>query len=139
MKKYLILLFSISYIFCFAQKNNLTINLSNIKVNAGTVRIAVHDRKNFLKNSYTATSILPAKSNNMTVSFSLPKGEYALAISQDYNGNTIMDKNFMGVPKESYVFSNSARPKFRAPTFDEAKLFIDDKKNTVQNLKLENW
>ena len=139
MKKIIILLFSITYVFCFAQKNNLTINISNIKTNTGTIRIAVQNKENFLTNAYITASVLPTKNTSMTIYFSLPKGEYALAISQDYNENTIIDKSFMGIPKEPYVFSNGARPKFRAPTFDEAKFFVDDKKNTVQNLKLESW
>lgn len=132
-------LLSMSYVVCYGQKNNIVINVSNIQLNSGTIRVAVHNRQNFLANVYVQTSVLPATNTNMTFSFALPKGEYAVAISQDYNGNAVLDKSFMGVPKEPYVFSNSARPKFRPPTFDEAKFTVDEKTSVTQNLKLENW
>jgi uncharacterized protein (DUF2141 family) len=139
MKRYIIFLFSMSCAICYGQKNNLTIHVSNIQLNAGTVGVAVHNRQNFLANVYVQTSVLPAKNTDMTFAFALPKGEYAVAISQDYNGNGVLDKNLMGIPKEPYVFSNSVRPKFRAPTFDEAKFLIEEKTNLTQNLKLQNW
>ena len=139
MKKYITILLSATYIFSFAQKNNLTINISNVQLNTGTVRVGVFNKQNFMSKNLVTASVLPAKNANISISFSLPKGEYALAISQDYNENTVLDKNFLGIPQEPYVFSNSVRPKFRAPTFEEAKFFVDDKKTTLQNLKLESW
>ena len=139
MKKIITILLSVTYVLCFAQKNNLTINISNVQLNAGTIRIGVFNKQNFMSKNLVTASVLAANNVNLSVSFSLPKGEYALAISQDYNQNTILDKNMFGVPQEPYVFSNSARPKFRAPSFEEAKFFVDDKKTSVQNLKLESW
>jgi uncharacterized protein (DUF2141 family) len=53
--------------------------------------------------------------------FSVPKGEYAVAVFHDENGNGMMDKNLIGVPKEGYGFSNNPGRKMRPATFDEAR------------------
>ena len=38
-------------------------------------------------------------------------GEYALLVYFDENGNSRIDKNFIGIPKEPLGFSNRYRPK----------------------------
>ena len=45
----------------------------------------------------------------------LPPGEYAAVAFQDVNGNGILDKNFLGIPKEPYGFSNGARGSASGP------------------------
>jgi uncharacterized protein (DUF2141 family) len=53
--------------------------------------------------------------------FSVPKGEYAVAVFHDENGNGKMDKNLIGAPKEGYGFSNNPGRKMRPARFDEAR------------------
>jgi uncharacterized protein (DUF2141 family) len=50
----------------------------------------------------------------------LPPGKYAVAAYVDNNKNGRQDKNFMGVPKEIYGFSNNARGAFGPPDFSAA-------------------
>ena len=61
----------------------------------------------------------------------LPKGDYAVAMYHDKNGNGEFDKNFLGIPKEKYGFSNNFRPTFRAPRYDEVKFTVSDARNTI--------
>jgi uncharacterized protein (DUF2141 family) len=140
MKKILIFIlnFFVYYIGIEAQQPNITLHISNIQANAGDLRIAVHNRANFLKQSYVTTKVVAATGSELTVAFQLGEGEYSFAIIQDYNRNGKMDSNMFGVPQEPYGFSNQVRPKFRAPTFDESKIFV---KNTPQsiNIRLEKW
>jgi uncharacterized protein (DUF2141 family) len=58
------------------------------------------------------------------LTFDLEPGTYAVAVHHDANANGKLDTNFLGIPKEGYGVSNDARPKLRAPQFDEAKLTI---------------
>jgi uncharacterized protein (DUF2141 family) len=58
------------------------------------------------------------------LSFDLVPGAYAVAVHHDANSNGRLDTNFLGIPKEGYGVSNDARPKLRAPRFDEARLTI---------------
>lgn len=62
----------------------------------------------------------PVKGANM-LDVSIPKGTYAIALFQDLNGNTKLDTNLFGIPKEPYAFSNNIRPKFSEPAFDDCK------------------
>ena len=50
----------------------------------------------------------------------LPPGKYAVAAYVDNNKNGRQDKNFLGMPKEIYGFSNDARGMFGPPDFSEA-------------------
>jgi uncharacterized protein (DUF2141 family) len=59
----------------------------------------------------------------------LPPGKYAVAAYVDNNRNGRQDKNFLGVPKEDYGFSNNVRGRFGPPDFAEAAFDIGD--NTV--------
>ncbi len=60
----------------------------------------------------------------------LLEGYYAIAIYHDKNSNKKIDKNFIGIPKERYGFSNNVRPRFSAPSFEKTKIFIDRDTNT---------
>ena len=56
--------------------------------------------------------------------FKLPEGTYAIGIFVDANYNNEMDRNFFGVPKEQYGFSNDAKGSFGPPSFEEASFTI---------------
>ncbi len=51
----------------------------------------------------------------------LQYGIYAVAVYHDRNANGKMDKNFLGIPKESYGHSNNTGGSFGPPPFDKAK------------------
>ena len=56
----------------------------------------------------------------VTVVFTdLPKGTYAVSLFQDTNGNEVLDKNGLGIPKEKYGFSNNTTfPNYKKNTFE---------------------
>lgn len=56
----------------------------------------------------------------------LPPGKYAVAVYVDDNRNGKQDKNFLGVPKEIYGFSNDARGMFGPPDFAAAAFDIGE-------------
>jgi uncharacterized protein (DUF2141 family) len=53
----------------------------------------------------------------------------------DANKNLKIDKNFLGIPKEQYGFSNNAMGKLSAPSYEQAKFLVQG--TTVQNIKLK--
>ena len=73
--------------------------------------------------------------DSMRLSIEIPDGEYAIAFFIDANGNKKLDKNFLGIPKEQYGFSNNAMGTLSAPSFEQAKFKVTG--NTVQNIKLK--
>jgi uncharacterized protein (DUF2141 family) len=54
----------------------------------------------------------------------LAAGTYAIAVSQDFNGNRLTDTTVFGIPKEPWGVSNNIRPKLRAPRFSECSFTI---------------
>ena len=65
----------------------------------------------------------------------LPEGIYAIALFIDANKNMKIDKNFLGIPKEQYGFSNNAMGNLSGPSFEQAKFQV--KGNSIQNIKLK--
>ena len=65
----------------------------------------------------------------------LPEGVYAIALFVDANKNLKIDKNFLGIPKEQFGFSNNAMGKLSAPSFEQAKFEV--RGDTLQNIKLK--
>ncbi|MEX0812985.1 MAG: DUF2141 domain-containing protein [Chitinophagales bacterium] len=59
-------------------------------------------------------------------------GEYAIAHYQDVDKNGECDKNFLGVPKEPYGFSNNFKPKLKAPHFKHCKFIYSEKEDTLK-------
>jgi uncharacterized protein (DUF2141 family) len=62
----------------------------------------------------------------------LSQGTYAVSVLHDENSNGKMDKNLVGIPKESYGASNNPKKKRRAPTFDEAKFSLNAPEQTIE-------
>jgi uncharacterized protein (DUF2141 family) len=54
----------------------------------------------------------------------VPYGEYAIKLFHDEDGDGEIDTNFLGVPTESYGFSNNAKALFGPPTFEKAKFTV---------------
>jgi uncharacterized protein (DUF2141 family) len=64
---------------------------------------------------------LPATGELVVCRFeNVTPGRYALAVSHDANANGKTDTNILGMPTEAWAVSNNARPKLRAPKFEEA-------------------
>ena len=64
---------------------------------------------------------VPIKDNAAVCSFSgLAPGKYALVAFHDENSNGKFDRNWLGLPKEGYAFSNNVRPVFSPPSFKAA-------------------
>jgi uncharacterized protein (DUF2141 family) len=47
-------------------------------------------------------------------------GVYAAVVFHDENSDGIFNRNWLGMPKEGYGFSNDAPARWRPPKFDEA-------------------
>ena len=70
------------------------------------------------------------------ITIELPDGEYAIAAFLDLNKNEKMDKNFIGIPKEQYGFSNNAMGRMSAPSFEQAKFKVSGP--TTHDIKLRS-
>ncbi len=120
----------------------LDLTISNIKVAKGQLFVAVYNNKpDFLDVSKATSHHVFPISQTGKQNFKLPAlspGYYAICCFQDLNGNKRLDTNMFGVPTEPYGFSRNARPKFRAPVWDEACFEI--KKDPIPvEIYIDSW
>lgn len=117
---------------------DLTIEVSGVAPNRGRVYIAVYDRAEAfpISGRQLVGQILEPNDSHLTVHFKeLPAGQYAAVAFQDENGNGMLDKNFLGLPKEPYGFSNGARGATGAPKFSDAAVTLNPDGTTRIELK----
>jgi len=127
------------------QASELVINLSDQK-KAGTLMLAIYNNAEAFEGSvikekrsevgvFKGLELYLEPKDSMRLSIEIPDGEYAIAFFIDANGNKKLDKNFLGIPKEQFGFSNNAMGTLSAPTFEQAKFTVAG--NTIQNIKLK--
>lgn len=109
-----------------AQNVKLTITVSGLKNNTGTVRVGLYNSEGtFLKTTYKSLGS-EIKNNKTVVTFdNLPAGEYAISTYHDENNNGKLDKNMMGIPSEDYAASNNAKGFMGPPAYKDARFVIE--------------
>jgi uncharacterized protein (DUF2141 family) len=66
----------------------------------------------------------PFSGTQTTLTQQVPPGRYALAALHDENSNHKLDRNFFGIPKEGFGFSNNPKVLLSAPSFDTAAMQV---------------
>jgi uncharacterized protein (DUF2141 family) len=61
----------------------------------------------------------------------IPFGEYAVKLFHDEDKDNEIDKNFIGLPTESFGFSNNPKIRFGPPGFDKTKFLFNSKEMTI--------
>lgn len=108
-----------------AQNVNLTVSVSGVKNNTGSIRVGLYNSDGtFLKTTYKSLSS-DIKNNKATVTFvGVPAGEYGISTFHDENNNEVLDKNMMGIPAEDYACSNGAKGFMGPPSYKAAKFRV---------------
>ena len=120
-----------------AQHSDLNVKITNIKEVKGHLVIGVYNNPELfpkVDKQYKVFYIKVTASNmNYTIK-GLKHGQYALAIFHDLNSDTICNRNIMGIPTEKYGFSKNVRPFLSAPSFEDAAINLNSKKNIIIQL-----
>jgi uncharacterized protein (DUF2141 family) len=120
----------------------LHVNATHVTTHKGQLLVAIYNSEDTFLDISKAVRLqtLPINDqSNYKISFEgLPKGEYAVSMAHDVNGNGKLDLNVFGIPSEPYGFSNNIRPKYRAAKWGEAKFNLGEKGSNLE-IKLENW
>lgn len=129
---FLVALFAMS--FSVVAQNKLVVSVNKVEVSKGNVYVGVYNSAESFLNSIIKGAVESATGESMDFIFTdLPKGEYAVAVFQDANGNQLLDMD-EGLPIEKYGLSNN--PVLNAaPTFDECKFVYDGETSLTINLK----
>lgn len=109
---------------------NVAFVIEELKYNDGRIQVGIFDKaETFPDSEKRLKGCLnqgELKDNRARVECELEPGKYAAAIFHDRNNNGDLDKNFMGIPKEGYGFSNNARGTFGPPDFQEAVFSVEN-------------
>ena len=113
------------------QAGDMTLKLEGKGMAGNQVRVAVYSAnapEQFPSDDKFYLGVVnEATSDRLTVFVAaIPAGKYAVAAYVDNNRNGRQDKNFLGIPKEIYGFSNDVRGIFGPPDFAEASFDIGE-------------
>jgi uncharacterized protein (DUF2141 family) len=107
-------------------KTMIQLEITEIKNSTGFIQIAVFKSDtDFDKDLFIKVIAIPASSEVQVSIPDLEVGKYAIAVYHDENKNQKLDKNFVGIPKEGYGFSNNAVGKLGPPKFSESSFSLD--------------
>jgi uncharacterized protein (DUF2141 family) len=112
----------------FAQNGIIAVEIIGVENDDGQVFIGLFNNSDGFPDKgkeYKGGFIKP-KTGTFRYTFTeIPNGDYAIAIFHDSNTNGRLDKNFLGIPKEGYGFSENATAFMSAPGFEKAKFTLD--------------
>lgn len=114
-------------------ETQLIIDVQNIKEVKGQLRVGLYKPcDNFPTGCKPiANQIVAVKGSSTRLTFTVPPGDYAVALFHDVNDNGQMDKKMFGIPKEPYGFSNNYRPRVSAPNFNDCRVNVDASGKTI--------
>ena len=120
-----------------ARAADVTIKIEGVKDNAGKVAALLFAEADGFPNEpakATKRIQVDAKAGTTEIKVSgLKPGRYAVCVIHDSNANAVLDRNFLGIPKEGVAISNGIRRE--KPTFDKAVIEIKEGDTVVLPLK----
>ena len=122
-----------------ANDNVLTITVNGIKKVKGSLLVAVYksaeDYENGLAYAIQKINVPVADKKQVLKITGLEFGSYGIKMFQDINDDGTLNKNFVGIPKEPYGFSNDVKATFSAPNFEET-VFVFSAENKAISMAL---
>lgn len=110
-----------------SQAADLAITVTGANPASGQFLLSVFDRtETWMKRPVASQTVAVAPDGSAAVTFPLPTGTYAVALTHDANGNGKMDTNTLGIPTEAFGFSNRARSRFGPPKFRKAAFSLPE-------------
>ncbi len=106
-----------------ARAGTLEVQVAGVRNSRGDVRVAVCSRQTFLGKTCEHVGHAPAHPGVVTVRIDrVAAGIWAVQAFHDENGDQVINRNFLGLPKEGIGFSNDAQFRFGPPRFDDAAI-----------------
>lgn len=104
----------------------LSVDIANLRSAKGLVRVCLTaDPTNFpacIDDADAVTRSIPASAHSIRFD-GLPRGDYAVAVIHDENGNRKLD-TFVGIPREGFGFSRNPPIGFGPPHFAAARFTL---------------
>ena len=123
-------------------ETTLVIHFQNIQGEQGNILISLYDSPEQFpyqpKWKYMISKSNLMKQGNRFYIKEVKSGKYAIAIFDDENCDTVMQKNFLGMPKEGYGFSNNPKPSIRgARSFEDCTFAVSEGTEKIVKIELQ--
>jgi uncharacterized protein (DUF2141 family) len=119
---------------------NVEVIIKGIRSEKGQIVIGVFkDDPTFQKEEAFISKSFPkisVENSEMRVQFTLEPGTYGLSLLDDENMSSLMEYNFLGIPKEGFGFSDYYHTGFKKPKFDAFKFIIEPDQKKVITIKI---
>ena len=115
-------------------KGKIEVVINNFRSNKGSVYVILFNKPDGFPDVNKGFKTLSKKIINKGagVEFdNLPQGEYAISVFHDENDNKVLDRNFLGIPKEGVGASNNAKGHFGPPKYRDAKFYLKSDFKTI--------
>lgn len=115
----------------------IDVQLESTQVRGTIICMLYNSANNFgdLREPYRQQSFVLNETNQYRLT-DIPAGTYALLVFLDENNNGFLDKNFIGIPRESVAFSSGYRPK-GPPSFKRAQFNLSPNEAHTERIMLE--
>jgi uncharacterized protein (DUF2141 family) len=108
-----------------AETGVLQVTVTGVRNGHGHVLVAVCDKATFLQPRCAYHGRAAAAPGAVVVQITaVPAGVYAVEAYQDENDNGVLDRSFLGMPKEGMGFSRDAPMRFGPPDFADAAVTV---------------
>jgi len=111
---------------------NMEINITGLRSSKGKISINLFNKPDGFPDDpmksfgWKTVKIVP---DTVVIVFEdLPYGNYAVSVLHDENSNGKMEKNFLGIPREGFAFSNNYAPRIKSPSFSDAMITLKNSK-----------
>jgi uncharacterized protein (DUF2141 family) len=116
-------------------KGDLTVVISGFENDEGVIMIALSDTKEDYEakdEPFRGGQAIIKDERAVWTFENIPQGEYAIKVYHDEDDDNELDTNFLGIPSESYGFSNNARGSFGPAIWGDARFLFKSDKDTIQ-------
>lgn len=116
------------------QPGDIRITLQNLRTDEGGNLVVCLFRggTGFPEDGSKALRIVKTGLRSEIVITEIPKGEYAVSLLHDIDGNGKMTYSFIGIPKDGFSSSPDGGPSLKKPAYERARFFHDGKESRLQ-------
>lgn len=121
---------------CEAEGAVVRITVDNVRSSDGLVTAALYNNEPevFLSKKGRLERVRVEAQEGQTVICVVPPGPgtYAIAVYHDENHSKKLDRNFLGIPKEGFGFSNNPKIGLGPPEHEEVKFTLNDEPYEIE-------
>lgn len=121
---------------CEADGIPIQITIDKVRNSKGTIKVELYDgaaKNDGRKKKKVARTRVKAQLGETKLCLNAPaQGDYAIALYHDENDNKKLDRNFIGIPREGFGFSNNPPVRLGLPAQEEMRFTVDYSAATVR-------